>query len=163
MIRRLAVVSLVIACAACDTPDPRGSTLKVSYYAQDSAFVDASPLRVTVGSGKQMHSLRGLELASYHPFLVSQVMPLDSAATLPVTVSMIGVADDTIAQARLTIGPVEPATAYTVGIIVGGRKPETATSPCGMQRAVPIRSASAGGAGESLYVSISGVRGGAGC
>ncbi len=163
MIRACAVLSIVIACTACAKPSPRGSTLKVSYYSQDSAFADAAPLRVSVGSGKQLHSLRGIELSSYHPFLMSGEMPLDSGATLPVTVVMLGVTDDELAQARLTFGPVEPATAYTLGVSAGGRNPASAPSRCGVQVAVPLQRTKDDRAGDSLFVSISGMRDGVAC
>ncbi len=163
MIRAWAVVSIVIACAACGGPSPRASALKVSYYAQDSAFADVKPLRVSVGSGRQTHSLKGVELNSYHPFLVSGEMPLDSGATLPVTVVMLGVTDDTLAQARLTFGPVEPATTYTLGVSAGGRNPASAPSRCGVQVAVPLRREKGDRTGDSLFVSISGFREGAPC
>ncbi len=163
MIRAWAVVSIVVACTACDKPNPRASTLKVSYYAQDSAFKDVEALRVSVGSGKQMRSLRGVELASYHPFLISSPMPLDSGATLPVTVLMLGMVGDTLAQAQLTLGPVEPATVYTVGVNAGGRNPATAPSRCSVQIAVPLRRLEGDRTGDSLFVSISGFREGAAC
>ncbi len=163
MIRALAVVSTVVVCTACAKPSARGSTLKVSYYAQDSAFADAEPLRVAVGSGNQLRSLRGIELANYHPFLVSGEMPLDSGATLPVSVVMLGVTDDTLAQARFTFGPVEPATSYTLGVSAGGRNPASAPSRCGVQVAVPLRRAKGDRTGDSLFVSISGMRDGVDC
>ncbi len=163
MTRTWTVVSILIACAACDKPNPRASTLKVSYYAQDSAFADVEPLRVSVGSGEQMRSLRGVELQSYHPFLISGEMPLDSGATLPVTVLILGMVDDTLAQARLTLGPVEPATVYTVGVTPGGRHPTTAASRCGGQIAVPLRRLKGDRTGDSLFVSISGMREGVAC
>jgi len=163
MIRAWAVVSIVVACTACEKPTPRASTLKVSYYAQDTAFADAERLRVSVGSGEKLRSLRGVELNNYHPFLVSGEMPLDSGATLPVTVLMLGMADDTLAQARLTFGPVEAATIYTLGVSAGGRNPASAPSRCGVQVAVPLRRVKGDRTGDSLFVSISGFREGAAC
>lgn len=154
---------LAAAVVGCDEPSPRASTLKVSYYAQDSAFASAEPLRVLVGSGEQLRSLRGIELAPYHPFLVSGEMPLDSGATLPITVVMLGANADTAAKAQLTFGPVEPATSYTLGVSAGGRNPSSAPSPCGKQVAVPIQRPGSARAGDSLFVSISGVRGGKEC
>ena len=164
MIRASAVVYFAAACVGCKAPSPRASTLKVSYYAQDSAFASAEPLRVSVGSGEQLRSLRGIELASYHPFLVSGVMPLDSGTTLPISIVMLGANADTAAQAQLTLGPVEPATSYTLGVSAGGRNPSVSTpSRCGSQMAVPMRRAGMARAGDSLFVSISGVRGGKAC
>jgi hypothetical protein len=164
MIRASAVVYFAAACVGCKAPSPRASTLKVSYYAQDSAFASAEPLRVSVGSGKQLRSLRGIELAPYHPFLVSGVMPLDSGATLPITIVMLGANADTAAQAQLTLGPVEPATSYTLGVSAGGRNPSVSTpSRCGARIAVPLQRAGTARAGDSLFVSISGVRGGKAC
>lgn len=160
------IVGIVVACTAatsCAKPSARGSTLKVSYYAQDSTFADAEPLRVSVGEGKDLRSLRGIELSNYHPFLVSGEMPLDSGATLPVTVVMLGVSDDTLAQARLTFGPVEPATSYTLGVSAGGRNPASAPSRCGVQVAVPLRREKGDRTGDSLFVSISGMRDGVSC
>ncbi len=152
-----------VSSIACGKPDPRASTLKVSYYAQDSAFIDAAPLRVSVQSKNQLHNLRGAELAPYHPFLVSGPMPLDSGATLPVTVSMLGLGADTAAHAQITFGPVEPATAYTLGVTVGRRGPATASARCEVRVAVPIRRANGDDAGDSLFVSITGMRDGAAC
>jgi len=148
MMRAFAVVFFVALGASCNTPSPRGATLKVSYYAQDSAFASAEPLRVSVGSGEQLRSLRGIELAPYHPFFVSGEMPLDSGATWPITVVMLGANADTAARAQLSIGPVEPAMSYTLGVIAGGRHPLRAVSRCGAQVAVPMRRA--GGAPTSL-------------
>jgi hypothetical protein len=164
MIRASAVVYFAAACVGCKAPSPRASTLKVSYYAQDSAFASAEPLRVSVGSGEQLRSLRGIELASYHPFLVSGVMPLDSGTTLPISIVMLGANADTAAQAQLTLGPVEPATSYTLGVSAGGRNPSVSTpSRCGSQMAVPMQRAGTARAGDSLFVSISGVLGGKAC
>ena len=164
MIRVFVLVSLVAACAACTKPTPRLSSLKVSYYAQDSAFTDAEPLRVSVGSAPQLRSLRGAELAPYSPFLVSGEMPLDSGATLPVAVLLLGAHADTAAQALLTLGPVEPATSYTLGVVAGGRNSSVgAPSRCGSQVAVPIQRAGGARTGDSLFVSISGIRGGVAC
>ncbi len=163
MVRAYALVSLALACIGCATPKTPESTLKVSYYAQDSAFTSAEPLRVSVGSGEQLRSLRGIELTPYHPFLVSGVMPLDTGATLPITVVMLGADADTAAKAQLTFGPVEAATSYTLGISAGGRNPSSAPSRCGVQIAVPMRRAGDGSRGDSLFVSISGVRGGKEC
>ena len=73
-------------------------------------------------------------------------------------------AADTAAQAQLTLGPVEPATSYTLGVSAGGRNPSVGTpSRCGSQMAVPMRRAGTARAGDSLFVSISGVRGGKAC
>ncbi len=163
MNRTLVVASIVFACAACNKPSPRASTLTVSFYAQDSAFAVAEPLRVSVGSGAQVRSLRGRELNSYYPFLVSGEMPLDSAATLPIRVVMLGLADDTLAQARFSFGPVEPATAYTLGISAGGRHPASAPSRCGVQVTVPLQRAADDRTGDSLFMSISGMREGVAC
>ena len=164
MMRVYGVVFVAVACIGCKAPSPRASTLKVSYYAQDSAFASAEPLRVSVGSGEQRRSLRGIELAPYHPFLVSGVMPLDSGATLPISIVMLGANADTAAQAQLTLGPVEPATSYTLGVSAGGRNPSVRTpSRCGAQTAVPMQRAGIARAGDSLFVSISGVRGGKAC
>jgi len=163
MFRALSLVSIVVAGTACSEPSAPGSTLIVSYYAQDSAFADASPLRVSVGFGDQLGSLRGAELSRYHPFLVSSAMPLDSGETLPVSVVMLGVTDDTLALARLTLGPVEPAMAYTLGVNAGGRRPASAPSRCGMQVAVPLQREKSDRTGDSLFVSISGMRGAVPC
>ena len=164
MTRVCALLSLVAACAGCATDTRLPSTLKVSYYAQDSAFTDAEPLRVNVGSGKQLRSLRGIELAPYHPFLVSGEMQLDSGATLPISVLILGANADTAAHAQLTLGPVEPETSYTLGVIAGGRTPSVRTSSrCGSRVAVPMQRAGTAHAGDSLFVSISGVRGGVPC
>lgn len=163
MLRARALLGLAVACLACAKPTTPDSTLKVSYYAQDSSFTSAEPLRVSVGSGTQRRSLRGIELAPYHPFLVSGVMPLDTGATLPITVVMLGVNADTAAQAQLTFGPVEPGTSYTLGISAGGRNPSSAPSRCGVQVAVPLTRADGVSRGDSLFVSISGVRGGKEC
>ncbi len=157
------VVIIGAVVAACDKSNPRASTLKVSYYAQDSAFTSAEPLRVLVGSGEQLRSLRGIELAPYHPFLVSGEMPLDSGATLPIAVLMLGAGADTAANAQLTFGPVEPATSYTLGVSAGGRNPLSAPSRCGGQVAVPLRRLKGDRTGDSLFVSISGVRDGVAC
>ena len=161
--RAFAVVFFVALGASCNTPSPRGATLKVSYYAQDSAFASVEPLRVSVGSGEQLRSLRGIELAPYHPFFVSGEMPLDSGATWPITVVMLGANADTAARAQLSVGPVEPAMSYTLGVIAGGRHPLRAVSRCGAQVAVPMRRAGGALLGDSLYVSISGMRDGADC
>ena len=163
MMRAFAVVFFVALGASCNTPSPRGATLKVSYYAQDSAFASVEPLRVSVGSGTQLRSLRGIELAPYHPFFVSGEMPLDSGATWPITVVMLGANADTAATAQLSVGPVEPAVSYTLGVTAGGRHPVRAASRCGAQVAVPMRRASGALLGDSLYVSISGMRDGADC
>ena len=163
MIRALAVVSLTIACLGCAKPSTPESTLKVSYYAQDSAFASAEPLRVSVGAGAQLRSLRGIELAPYHPFFVSGEMPLDSGATWPITVVMLGANADTAAKAQLRLGPVEPAMSYTLGVIAGGRHLSGAASRCGAHVAVPLRRAGGAALGDSLYVSISGMRDGADC
>jgi len=165
MIRASAVVffALALAVAGCKAPSPRASTLKVSYYAQDSVFASAEPLRVSVGAGEQLRSLRGIELAPYHPFLVSGVMPLDTGATLPITVVMLGANADTAAKAQLTLGPAEPATSYTLGVSAGGRNPSSAPSRCGVRIAVPLLRAGGVSQGDSLYVSISGVRDGKEC
>ena len=163
MMRAFAVVFFVALGASCNTPSPRGATLKVSYYAQDSAFASAEPLRVSVGSGTQLRSLRGIEMAPYHPFFVSGEMPLDSGATWPITVVMLGANADTAARAQLSVGPVEPAMSYTLGVIAGGRHPLRAVSRCGAQVAVPMRRAGGALLGDSLYVSISGMRDGAEC
>ena len=163
MIRAFAVVLFVLSCLGCATPTTPESTLKVSYYAQDSAFASAEPLRVSVGSGKQLRSLRGIEMAPYHPFFVSGAMPLDSGATWPITVVMLGANADTTATAQLSLGPVQPAMSYTLGVIVGGRRPAGAASRCGAQVAVPMRRAGGALSGDSLYVSISGMRGGVEC
>jgi hypothetical protein len=163
MTRAFAVVSFAIACLGCDKPTTPQSTLKVSYYAQDSAFASVEPLRVSVGSGEQLRSLRGIELAPYHPFFVSGEMPLDSGATWPITVVMLGANADTAARAQLSVGPVEPAMSYTLGVIAGGRHPLRAVSRCGAQVAVPLRRAGGAASGDSLYVSISGMRDGAEC
>lgn len=162
MTRLLAVV-LTVACVGCAKPTTPESTLKVSYYAQDSAFTSAEPLRVSVGSGEQLRSLRGIELAPYHPFLVSGVMPLDTGATLPISVVMLGANADTAAKAELTFGPVEPATSYTLGVSAGGRNPSSAPSRCGVQVAVPLMRTGDVSRGDSLFVSISGLRGGKEC
>ena len=164
MIRVFVLVSLVAACAGCAKETRLASTLKVSYYAQDSAFTDAEPLRVNVGLGKQLRSLRGIELAPYHPFLVSGEMPLDSGATLPISVLILGANADTAAQAQLTLGPVEPETSYTLGVIAGGRSPSVASpSRCRVQVAVPMTRAGGVARGDSLFVSISAVRDGKEC
>jgi len=163
MMRAFAVVFFVALGASCNTPSPRGATLKVSYYAQDSAFASVEPLRVLVGSGAQLRSLRGIELAPYHPFFVSGEMPLDSGATWPITVVMLGANADTAARAQLSVGPVEPAMSYTLGVIAGGRHPLRAVSRCGAQVAVAMRRAGGALLGDSLYVSISGMRDGAEC
>ncbi len=157
------VVLTALACLGCAEPKTPESTLKVSYYAQDTAFTSAEPLRVSVGAGEQLRSLRGIELAPYHPFLVSGVMPLDTGATLPITVVMLGANADTAAKAQLTFGPVEPATSYTLGVSAGGRNPSSAPSRCGVQVAVPLTRAGGVQQGDSLFVSISGVRGGKAC
>ncbi len=161
--RAFAVVFFVALGASCNTPSPRGATLKVSYYAQDSAFASVEPLRVSVGSGEQLRSLRGIELAPYHPFFVSGEMPLDSGATWPITVVMLGANADTAARAQLSVGPVEPAMSYTLGVIAGGRHPLRAVSRCGAKVAVPLGRAGGAASGDSLYVSISGMRDGAEC
>ncbi len=165
MNRALVLIGLVVACVGCTKePTQAPSSLKVSYYAQDSAFTDAEPLRVSVGSGNQLRSLRGAELVPYHPFLVSGEMPLDSGATLPVSVLLLGATTDTIAHAQLTLGPVESETAYTVGIVAGGRNSAVgAPARCGSRVAVPIRRAGIERTGDSLFVSITGVRGGVPC
>lgn len=163
MTRAFAVVFAAALCAGCNEPSALDSTLKVSYYAQDSAFTSAEPLRVSVGSGEQLRSLRGIELAPYHPFFVSGEMPLDSGATWPITVVMLGANADTAATAQLSVGPVEPAMSYTLGVIAGGRHPSGAASRCGAQVAVPMRRAGGALLGDSLYVSISGMRGGVEC
>jgi hypothetical protein len=164
MIRTFVLVSLVAICAGCAKPTRPPSSLKVSYYAQDSAFTDVEPLRVSVGSAKQLRSLRGAELAPYAPFRVSGEMPLDSGATLPISVLLLGASTDTVAHAQLTLGPVEPETAYTLGVVAGGRNTSvSAPSRCGAQVAVPIRRKGGPQTGDSLYVSISGTRGGAAC
>ena len=161
--RAFAGVFFVALGASCNTPSPRGATLKVSYYAQDSAFASAEPLRVSVGSGAQLRSLRGIEMAPYHPFFVSGEMPLDSGATWPITVVVLGANADTAAKAQLSLGPVEPAMSYTLGVIAGGRHPSGAASRCGSHVAVPLRRAGGAALGDSLYVSISGMRDGAYC
>lgn len=163
MIRAVAIVAVVVAVVSCTAPSTRASTLKVSYYAQDSAYSSAEPLRVSVGSGEQLRSLRGIELAPYHPFFVSGEMPLDTGATLPVSVVMLGANADTAALAQLRVGPVEPSTSYTLGVSAGGRNPASAPSRCGVRVAVPIMRAGGAPSGESLYVSISGVRDGKEC
>jgi hypothetical protein len=163
MTRAFAVVSFAIACLGCDKPTTRQSTLKVSYYAQDSAFASAEPLRVSVGSGTQLRSLRGVELAPYHPFFVSGELPLDSGVTWPITVVMLGANADTAATAQLSVGPVEPAMSYTLGVTAGGRHPLRAASRCGAQVAVPMRRAGGALLEDSLYVSISGMRDGVDC
>jgi len=103
MIRALAVVLFASACVGCNEPNARASTLKVSYYAQDSAFASAEPLRVSVGAGEELRSLRGIEMAPYHPFFVSGEMPLDSGATWPITVVMLGANADTAATAQASV------------------------------------------------------------
>lgn len=163
MVRACALVSLGVACIGCAKPKAPGATLKVSYYAQDSAYTSAEPLRVDVGSGEQLRSLRGIELAPYHPFLVSGEMPLDTGATLPISVVILGANADTAAHAQLRFGPVEPSTSYTLGVSAGGRNPASAPSRCGVQVAVPIARAGGVPSGDSLYVSISGVRDGKEC
>ena len=163
MMRAFAVVFFVALGASCNTPSPRGATLKVSYYAQDSAFASAEPLRVSVGAGAQLRSLRGIEMAPYHPFFVSGEMPLDSGATWPITVVVLGANADTAAKAQLSLGPVEPAMSYTLGVIAGGRHLSGAASRCGAHVAVPLRRAGGAALGDSLYVSISGMRDGAEC
>ena len=163
MTRALAVVLFACACVGCKKPNARASTLKVSYYAQDSAFASAEPLRVSVGAGEELRSLRGIEMAPYHPFFVSGEMPLDSGATWPITVVMLGANADTAATAQLSVGPVQPAMSYTLGVIAGGRHPSGAASRCGAQVAVPMRRAGGALSGDSLYVSISGMRGGVEC
>ena len=163
MIRTAVRIGIAVVCAGCAAPKAPGATLKVSYYAQDSAYTSAEPLRVNVGSGEQLRSLRGLELAPYHPFLVSGEMPLDSGATLPISVVMLGANADTAALAQLHFGPIEPATSYTLGVSAGGRNPASAPSRCGVQKAVPIARAGGDHTGDSLYVSISGVRDGKEC
>jgi hypothetical protein len=163
MTRASVVVFFAAACVGCTAPSPRGATLKVSYYAQDSAFASAEPLRVSVGSGAQLRSLRGIELAPYHPFFVSGEMPLDSGVTWPITVVMLGANADTAATAQLSVGPVEPAMSYTLGVTAGGRHPLRAASRCGEHVAVPMRRAGGALSRDSLYVSISGMRGGVDC
>ncbi|QJR37232.1 hypothetical protein [Gemmatimonas groenlandica] len=163
MTARGLIVLSTLACIACAKPTTPESTLKVSYYAQDSAFASAEPLRVDVGSGEQLRSLRGIELAPYHPFLVSGVMPLDTGATLPITVVMLGANADTAAKAQLTFGPIESATSYTLGVSAGGRNPSSAPSRCGVQVAVPMTRAGGVQRGDSLFVSIAGVRDGKEC
>lgn len=163
MTRASAVIFFAAACVGCTAPSPRGATLKVSYYAQDSAFASAEPLRVSVGAGAQLRSLRGIEMAPYHPFFVSGEMPLDSGATWPITVVVLGANTDTAAKAQLSLGPVEPAMSYTLGVIAGGRHPSGAASRCGAHVAVPLRRAGGAALGDSLYVSISGMRDGAEC
>jgi|GEM_PF-2888484 len=164
MIRAFVLVSLVAVCAGCAKPTRRPSSLKVSYYAQDSAFNDAEPLRVSVGAADQLRSLRGTELAPYSPFRVSGEMPLDSGATLPISVLLLGANTDTAARAQLTLGPVEPETSYTLGVVAGGRNTSVgAPSRCGTQVAVPIQRTGSPRTGDSLYVSISGIRGGVAC
>ena len=164
MIRVFVLVSLAAVCAGCAKPTQPSSSLKVSYYAQDSAFTDAEPLRVSVGSAKQLRTLRGAELAPYSPFLVSGEMPLDSGATLPIIVLLLGANADTAAHAQLTLGPVEPATAYTLGVVAGGRNTSvSALSRCGTRVAVPILRQGRPRTSDSLYVSISGIRGGVAC
>lgn len=155
-------VGYLLVGTACRGDSTRDSSLLVSYFAHDTAFVDATPLRVSVGAGKDMHSLRGMELINRYPFFMSGKMPLDSGAVLPVTVVMLSATDDTLAQARLTFGPVEPATAYTVGVTAGGRNPSGA-SPCGVRVAVPLRREPIARPDDSLYVSVIGLRAGAGC
>ncbi len=90
MIRAVVLVGIAAGGAGCAAPKAPGAFPKVSYYAQDSAFASAEPLRVSVGTGEQRRSLRGIELAPYHPFLVSGEMPLDTGATLPISVVMLG-------------------------------------------------------------------------
>jgi hypothetical protein len=163
MTRTSAVIFFAAACVGCTAPSPRGATLTVSYYAQDSAFGSVEPLRVSVGSGKQLRSLRGIELAPYHPFFVSGHMPLPSGATWPITVVMLGANADTAASAQLRVGPVEPSMSYTLGVTAGGRHPLRTASRCGAQVAVPMRRAGGVLSGDSLYVSISGMRDGTEC
>lgn len=162
----LLVVAATAAVVAggCTAPSARRATLTVSYYAQDTAFVSAEPLRVSVGAGNRRHRLRGAELMPYHPFLVSGDMPLDSGATLPVIVVVLGATADTAAIAELTLGPVEPATAYTLGVSAGGRNPSMgAPTACGAQVAVPIRRTNGARVGDSLFVSVTGMRDGVAC
>jgi hypothetical protein len=64
------------------------------------------------------------------------------------------------ATAQLSVGPVEPAVSYTLGVTAGGRHPVRAASRCGAQVAVPMRRAGGALLGDSLYVSISGMRDG---
>jgi hypothetical protein len=164
MIRVLVLVSLAAVFAGCAKPTERASSLRVSYYAQDSAFTDAEPLRVSVGSAKQLRSLRGAELVQYAPFRVSGEVPLDSGATLPISVLLLGANTDTAAHAQLTLGPVEPATAYTLSVVAGGRNSSvSAPSRCGTRVAVPIQRQGSPRTGDSLFVSISGTRGGVAC
>lgn len=157
------IAGIAVVGTGCAKPEAPGATLKVSYYAQDSAFASAEPLRVSVGTGEQLRRLRGLELAPYHPFLVSGEMPLDTGATLPISVVMLGANADTAAHAQLRFGPIEPATSYTLGVSAGGRNPASAPSRCGVQVAVPMQRAGGAHTGDSLFVSISGVRDGKEC
>jgi hypothetical protein len=169
------LLGLALVCAACGGRSPRDATMRVSYFAQGTRFESAAPLRVSVGSGSNLRSLRGMELTNRYPFLMSQETPLDSGIVLPVSVAMVNVPHDTLAQARLTLGPVQPATRYTVGVTVSRRSP-AALGECGVHVAVPLRrdggmvdNASRDGgrraddSQDSLYVSIVGIREGGGC
>ena len=131
-------VGVAFVGAACGERSPRDATLQVSYFALGTPLEDGMPLRVTVGAGEQARSVRGIELMNRYPFLMSQEARLDSGVTLPVTVAMVNVPHDTLAQARLTLGPVEPATRYTIGATVSRRRP-AAFGECGTYVAVPLR------------------------
>lgn len=51
MIRAVVLVGIAAGGAGCAAPKAPGAFPKVSYYAQDSAFASAEPLRVSVDTG----------------------------------------------------------------------------------------------------------------
>lgn len=139
-----ALVAVTASVAACAD---RGSDIAVVYRGDASAW--RSRVRVTLDSGGRARVVVPSFPSAAKPD------PVATHGTLPMTVALLGAADDTIARLAPPPLALAPKTSYGVNVVVSTHRP--AQTACSGQWSA---SAVAPPVAESLFVSVTaGARG----
>jgi hypothetical protein len=165
-------VALSIGCrpqrtAVATSPlPPSSSEITIGWFGQTPAFSDPGPLRVRLGTGSAALEVRGadLKVPEGSAWYESPRYPVPESGSLPILVSYLGAAGDTLARASLAINGLMPGFSYGVSVYAGGRNPAASgPSICGSPPyAVAVRGRGSG-AIDSLYIATGGLPKGAVC
>ena len=142
------------------------SEITVSWFGQTPAFADPTPLRVRLGTGAAAVEVRGSEMKvpEGSAWFESRTYPVPEAGSLPVLLSYLGTAGDTLARASLAIDGLAPGFRYGVTVFAGGKNPASSgPSICGgPPRAVAVERPGSVVA-DSLFIATGGLPKGAVC
>jgi hypothetical protein len=169
----LTVAVVLTACggsshAETSTGPPVGSSseITVAWFGQTPAFSDPGRLRVRLGVGGTVAEVRGSEMKvpEGSAWFESRPYPVPESGSLPILVSYLGPAGDTVARATLAINGLMPGFRYGVSVYAGGRNPAASgPSICGSPPVAVAVPRSGDAASDSLYIATGGLPKGAVC